>query len=162
MITGLLQKEAYARAVMDAGQVPEELDGLVAARLDRQAVLGRAKPPRMWFVLDESALRRPAGGRRSFREQLTDLAHVMTYSPNVQVRILPFESITWAGLDGSFQILELPEGRKVAYLETAGSGQLIHDPDIVEATSVRFQLVMGEALPAGASSKLVMRTLEDC
>ncbi|TYB48434.1 helix-turn-helix domain-containing protein [Actinomadura chibensis] len=160
LITGLLQKEAYARAIMDAGQVPEELDALVAARLSRQAILEKAKPPRIWFVIDESALYRPAGGRGALREQLAYLAHVMIHSPGIQVRILPYDSVTWASLDGSFQILELPDGHKAAYLESPGSGQLIHEPSMVEATLVRFHLVMGEALPASASLKLVTRVLE--
>ncbi len=146
---------------MDAGQSVDELDGLVAARMNRQAILKKAKPPRIWFVIDESALRRLQGGREAFREQLTYLVDVMTKVPNVQVRILPFDSITWAALDGSFKILELPDGHKAAYLESSGAGQLIHDPDRVEATSVRFHLVMGEALPANASLRLVMRALEE-
>lgn len=161
VITGLLQKEAYARAIMDAGQLPEELDGLVTARIGRQEVLEKAKPPRIWFVIDESALHRPAGGRKTMCEQLTYLTHVMEHSPNVQIRILPYDSVTWAGLDGSFQILALPDGHKAAYLESPGSGQLIHDTSRVEATLVRFHLVMGEALPASASLKAVTRALED-
>lgn len=161
VITGLLQKEAYARAIMDAGQPSDELNGLVAARMGRQAILEKAKPPRMWFVLDESVLYRPAGGREVFHEQLSYLAYVIEHSPNVQVRILPYDSITWAGLDGSFQILELPDAHKVAYLESPGAGHLMHDPSRVEATSVRFHLVMGEALPASASLKLVKSALED-
>ncbi|MFI0405149.1 helix-turn-helix domain-containing protein [Actinomadura sp. 3N508] len=161
VIPGLLQREAYARAIMDAGQPQDELDGLVEARIGRQAILETARPPRAWFVIDESVLLRPAGGKDAMREQLSYLLKVMTESPNTQVRVLPFESITWAGLDGSFEILELPDGHKAAYLEYPGSGVLTHEPSRVEATSVRFQLVMGEALPASASLKLVKRALED-
>ncbi|MEO3828465.1 helix-turn-helix transcriptional regulator [Actinomadura sp. B10D3] len=161
VIPGLLQREAYARAIMDAGQVPDELDALVAARMARRAILVKPKPPRMWFVVDESALHRPAGGLGAFREQLFYLAQVMSNTSNVQVRILPFDSVTWAALDGSFKILEMSDGRKVAYQESAGSGQLIHDPDRVEATLTRFNLVMGEALPAAASLKRVTKALED-
>nr|WP_242883547.1 helix-turn-helix transcriptional regulator [Actinomadura litoris] len=161
VMPGLLQRECYARSIMDAGQGPEELDGLVAARMGRQTILKRGKPPRMWFVIDESALQRPAGGRLAFREQLTYLAHVMANVPNVQARILPFDSITWAGLDGSFKILELRDGRKTAYLESSVSGQLIYEPDKIEAVTARFHLVMGEALPVGASLKLVKKALED-
>lgn len=112
VIPGLLQKEAYARALMDAGQPSDELDDLVAARLTRQAIHGRAKPPRMWFVIDESALHRPIGGPEGLREQLTHLAEVAADSSRVQVRVLPYESVTWAGLDGSFEILELPDGTR--------------------------------------------------
>lgn len=161
VVPGILQTEAYARAIMDAGQRQDELDDLVAARMSRQAILRKPKPPRAWFVIDESVLRRPAGGREAMREQLGYLAHVMSESPNIQVRILPFESVTWAGLDGSFEILELQDGHKAAYLEYPGSGLLTYDPSRVEATSVRFHLVMGEALPASASLKLIMRSLED-
>ncbi|TQM71508.1 hypothetical protein FHX41_5277 [Actinomadura hallensis] len=155
-------------APQDGAEGPDEGVSRGDARLSghwgfsaRQTILRKSRPPRMWFVIDESALRRPAGGREAFRNQLNHLAQVMRDHPNVQVRVLPFESITWAGLDGSFEILQLPGEEKAAYLEFPGLGQLIHDPSKVEATSVRFHLVMGEALPAGASLKMILEKAEE-
>jgi transcriptional regulator with XRE-family HTH domain len=161
VIPGLLQREAYARALMDAGQPSDELNDLVAARLSRQAIHEKDKAPRMWFVIDESALHRPVGGPKAMREQLSHLADLATNLSRIHIRVLPYKSVTWAGLDGSFTILELPDRHKVAYLESPGSGCLVNDPDRVGAATVRFQLVMGEALPTDESLNMIMRALED-
>jgi hypothetical protein len=47
LIPGLLQTPDYARAVLATrpNSTPEEIDGLVAARLTRQVVLDREDPP---------------------------------------------------------------------------------------------------------------------
>jgi transcriptional regulator with XRE-family HTH domain len=60
VIDGLLQTEDYARALlaMRPDTSAEELDELVAARMERQAVLARDRPPTLWTVMDEGALQR--------------------------------------------------------------------------------------------------------
>jgi transcriptional regulator with XRE-family HTH domain len=64
-IPGLLQTEGYARALFRAGRPADsdkEISQHVAARLERQRILDRAKPPILWAVVDEGVLRRPVGG----------------------------------------------------------------------------------------------------
>jgi transcriptional regulator with XRE-family HTH domain len=162
VIPGLLQTEAYARGVMGSGQVRDSLDDLVAARMARQHILERERPPHLGFVIDESALHRPVGGSDVMREQLQHLKHVATSSPNIHIRILPFSRITWAGLDGSFTILRFADRPDIAYLEGPGSSQLIEDAARVADAAVRFDLVMGEALPSGESLNMITRALEGC
>jgi transcriptional regulator with XRE-family HTH domain len=65
LIPGLLQTEEYARAVLAAAHPasPEdEVERLVSARMDRQAILDQAEPPLLWVILDEGVAD-PAGGR---------------------------------------------------------------------------------------------------
>jgi len=66
LVTGLLQTEAYARAVMAAAARSdvEEMDRQVAVRLERQRS-GSPPPtrPSLWVVLDEAVLLRQVGGR---------------------------------------------------------------------------------------------------
>src|ERR1700761_4582770 len=64
VVPGLLQTEAYARAILSTrvGATEEELNEAVAARLARQQILERDQPPALWVLLDEAALRRPVGG----------------------------------------------------------------------------------------------------
>jgi DNA-binding XRE family transcriptional regulator len=161
VIPGLLQSESYARALMNAGQPVEELDALVAQRIERQSIHDRDKPPRMWFVIDESALHRPVGGSQVMCEQLQHVLDTVARFPNIQVRILPYESVTWAGLDGSFTVLGFADGSEVAYHESPGAGQLIDDPGRVARTAVRFGLVMGEALPVSASLAMIKKALKE-
>ena len=79
---------------------------MVAARMDRQAVLARDKPPTLWIVLDEGVLYRPVGGSMIMNEQLTHLAE-MARRPNVMVQIVPssvgaYEGIRWPLVLASF------------------------------------------------------------
>jgi hypothetical protein len=62
LVTGLLQNEDYARAVLSASHSGDRLEELVAARMQRQRILDREDPPRLTVMLDESTLRHPIGG----------------------------------------------------------------------------------------------------
>jgi hypothetical protein len=64
-ITGLVQTEDYARAIIratKAGIPADVIDRDVAARTEHQQVLDREEPPFCWFVIAESALRASFGG----------------------------------------------------------------------------------------------------
>ncbi|POM24052.1 hypothetical protein BTM25_26790 [Actinomadura rubteroloni] len=160
-IPGLLQTEAYARAVMDTNKPADQREVLVKERMDRQGILGRPMPPRAWFVIEEAVLHRPVGGSQVMREQLKRLLDLASAIQNIQVRILPLASVTWASLDGSFIILGFADSSQTAYFESPDRGSLINIPPRVTAAAVRFSLVMGEALPASASRKLIHKALED-
>src|SRR5580658_4789448 len=69
-VPGLLQTEAYARAQL-RGTLPtasdEEIESRVAARMERQPVLVKDDAPKLWAIMDESALRRAVGGHDVMR-----------------------------------------------------------------------------------------------
>lgn len=67
LVPGLLQTADYARAILaaDPETTEEQLSELVAARLERQAILDRPNPPALWVVLDEAVLHRLIGSRKS-------------------------------------------------------------------------------------------------
>ena len=76
LIPGLLQTEEYARAVLAAAHPasPEaEVERLVSARMDRQAILDAAEPLLLWVILDEGVVTRPVGGPAVMRAQLDRL-----------------------------------------------------------------------------------------
>ena len=54
----------------------EELDELVSARLERQTIFERPKPPSLWAVIDEAVLHRLIGSRKIMQDQLLHLATV--------------------------------------------------------------------------------------
>ncbi|MEN3583384.1 helix-turn-helix transcriptional regulator [Streptomyces sp. ZYX-F-203] len=78
-VPGLLQTEAYARAVLESGTIGasgdrESIDRHVALRMERQRLLRGENPPHLWVIMDETVLRRPVGGGgRVMREQLDAL-----------------------------------------------------------------------------------------
>ena len=65
VVPGLLQTEAYARAILSTrvGATEEELDEAVAARLERQQILDREHPPELWVLHGRGGAQTP--GRRS-------------------------------------------------------------------------------------------------
>jgi transcriptional regulator with XRE-family HTH domain len=57
---GLLQVESYAMAILSTriGDSRDEIDEMVSARMARQQILEREKPPALWAILDEGVFRR--------------------------------------------------------------------------------------------------------
>ncbi|MGY5053001.1 helix-turn-helix domain-containing protein [Streptomyces sp. 900105755] len=76
-LPGLLQTEAYARAVMESGTIghsdPTAVERHVALRMTRQRLLEQDDPPHLWVIMDETVLRRPAGDAEVMREQVDKL-----------------------------------------------------------------------------------------
>ncbi len=115
-IPGLLQTEAYARAVLQAGLPNASADTIergVALRLERQALLDREDPPMLWAVIDETVLRRPIGGPDVMRGQIDRLIEACSL-PHVRLQIMPFAAGPHPAMYGPFhifrfQIQELPD-----------------------------------------------------
>ncbi|MEU7753577.1 Scr1 family TA system antitoxin-like transcriptional regulator [Micromonospora sp. NPDC049171] len=156
LVPGLLQTEGYARAVLGTGGLlpPSEVDLIVAGRLERQAVLGRAAPPQLVTVIDEVVLRRLVGDRAVMSGQLAHLAAVAEWE-HVQVRVIPAENPWHTGLAGPFVLGRLPDGTELAYLDNQLRGQVVTDPVDIANLGRRWESVAGEALPQRQSIELI-------
>ncbi|MBT3149515.1 helix-turn-helix domain-containing protein [Streptomyces sp. CHD11] len=120
-VHGLLQTEAYARALLRADN-PHAPDDATERRIDlrmrRQELLLREEPPRLWVVMDETVLRRPVGGAEVMRAQLRHLMEIQ-HLPQVTLQIMPFANGPHPAMRaGAFQLFrfrarELPD---VVYL----------------------------------------------
>ena len=130
-VHGLLQTEDYARAVTVLAQgVPSagDTERRVSLRMQRQELLTSPEPPRVWFVMDEAALRRPVGGRQVMRAQLARLQQVAEL-PHVTLQVVPFRRGGHAAAGGSFTILRFgaPDLPDVVYLEQLTSALYLDD-----------------------------------
>jgi transcriptional regulator with XRE-family HTH domain len=119
-VPGLFQTEDYARAVTILGHrsaSADEIERRVSLRLKRQQLLG-APNPRVWAVIDESALRRPLGGREVMRAQLRRLLEVADL-PQVTLQLMPFNRGGHSAAGGSFAILRFaePDLPDIVYIE---------------------------------------------
>jgi hypothetical protein len=105
----------------------------VNLRLNRQRLLTRPKPPQVWSVLDEGALRRPVGGRGVMRGQLSHLAEMATV-PNVTIQVVPFSRGGHAAAGGSFTTLRFddPDVPDVVYIEQLTSAIYLDSRDDVD------------------------------
>ncbi|MGW1891880.1 helix-turn-helix domain-containing protein [Streptomyces sp. NPDC002004] len=121
-VPGLLQTEEYARAVMRSGAIgqtsPEDTERHVALRMQRQALLTREDAPRLWMVMDETALRRPVGGPEVMRAQIDKLLQVMKL-PHVTLQIAEFATGPHPGTFGPFVLFRfaVPELPDMVYSE---------------------------------------------
>jgi transcriptional regulator with XRE-family HTH domain len=157
LIPGLLQTPDYTRAVMHACGVPEpDLEGRVAARMGRQAILSRSDPPTFHAILDEPALRRVLGSGTTMARQLRRLSELAEY-PNVVIQILPFELGGHTGLDGAFVVLDFRHNRPVVHLEHKISGAFLEEPDQVAYFRREIDRLLDTALSPGKSEDLIAR-----
>ncbi|WP_328430473.1 helix-turn-helix domain-containing protein [Streptomyces sp. NBC_00443] len=120
-VHGLLQTEAYARAVVRRGMKgasKADVEKRVALRLERQKYLDDERAPEFHIILDEAALRRPYGDREVMRGQLQHLIEI-SERPNVRLQIMPFGFGGHSGESGAFTLLSFPESdlSDVVYLE---------------------------------------------
>ncbi|MEV6261106.1 helix-turn-helix transcriptional regulator [Streptomyces sp. NPDC051784] len=163
LIPGLLQTEAYARAVFRAYQptaTEDVINALVAARLERAQILADPTTPLLWVVLDEAVLRREAGGRSVMAEALL---HMLTLARQHRVilQVLPFSAGAHMALQGSLKLMFFPEAPALAYLQGLGTGQLQDDPATVRHHELTYDLVAAGALSPGASLALLESMAED-
>ncbi|MFJ4523676.1 Scr1 family TA system antitoxin-like transcriptional regulator [Streptomyces sp. NPDC088810] len=159
MVYGLLQTEAYARAVLATG-MPDRLDELVAARMERQRILTREHPPLTWVVLDEAALHRPIGSRQVMQDQL---AHLLSFRDDkwVRIQVLPFDAGEHASLIGSFNALRFDDDPDIVYTEDMISGHMTANPDTVREAAFRYAHLQASALSVEDSAALITRVMEE-
>ncbi|MDN3297853.1 helix-turn-helix transcriptional regulator [Streptomyces ficellus] len=159
LVYGLLQTEPYARAVLATG-LPDNLDDLVAARMERHRVLHRGRPPMIWAVLDEAVLYRPIGGPEVMRKQL---AHLLSFRENrwVRIQVLPFAAGEHASLDGSFTTMRFDDDPDILYTEDLISGHMTANPETVKEAALRYAHLQAAALSVEDSAALIIRVMEE-
>ncbi|MGW0337327.1 helix-turn-helix domain-containing protein [Streptomyces sp. NPDC003011] len=162
VVPGLLQTEAYARAVsLSVPPVPDEkeLSQRVAARLARHELLStRRNPPCAFsFIFEQALLERHTGGEDVTRELLDHLLHVIARHWNLTVQIMPLRQPDHPGLDGPLQLLETPENQWFAYSEGQNNSRLISDRKEISVLSRRYGKLRAQALTPEDSKSLLKR-----
>ena len=152
VVPGLLQTEDYARTIFATrfGVTGDEIEERVLARLKRQEIFTRNKPPALWVILDEWVLRRPVGGRHVMSEQLLRLVDAAR-QPTVAIEVIPASVGAHEGLTGGFAIADLPGASRVGYREAAGRGQPVDDQDELAMLELSWATLRGDTLPRKAS-----------
>jgi len=164
LIPGLVQTEAYARAVLATrpNTSVEEIGNLVAGRLARQSVLWREDPPApmLWALIDEGALYRPVATPDVMHDQLIYLAEV-SERPNITIQVIPYSAGGHTGLLGACTIAGLDGSPGIVNLEDIADGRVTDDAATVSQVTLRFNSIRSEALPKGASRELIVRVAEE-
>jgi transcriptional regulator with XRE-family HTH domain len=144
LLPGLLQVEPYARAVLSVDPyTPGRLAELVAARMERQLVLGRAY---LTAIIDAHVLQRCIGSPAIMAEQC---AHLITMAarPDIALHVVP--EGTNVGLWGAFDIASRDNTCTVRFEtleDVAGRA-----PETVNKAMQAFERILGAALPRSDS-----------
>lgn len=166
LISGLLQTEDYARAVLSGDSANlrrNEIEPRLAARMHRQRRLTGSDPVNLTVVLAESALYQQVGGTHVLAEQLERLLELAEmHSENLDLHIIPFTAGAHAALGGStFHLFSFPSARlvRLAWNETVTSLNLVESRDRVQQYSAAFREALGLSADRGDSERIIRRAL---
>ncbi|MFF3333363.1 DUF5753 domain-containing protein [Streptomyces sp. NPDC002888] len=120
----------------------------------RQQLFDPWPSPTFSFVLDESVLLRPIGGREVHAEQLQNLLRIGSLRA-VELQVMPMDREEQPSMDGPFNLLTVKKGEQVAYVEIHTYPRLITDAEEVRVLSERYGLLRAQALRPNESLGLI-------
>jgi transcriptional regulator with XRE-family HTH domain len=152
VVPGIGQTRGYMRALFqDEGHYLDQVDELIAARLERQQVIGRTP---VTLVIGQAVLSRPVGTPAVMAERC---AHLLTIAEHSGVALHVLPDSTSMGSYGAFDIAT-SYGAVTVRLETV-EDITSTAPDLVSKVTLAFERILGAALPRSDSLTLV-RTAE--
>lgn len=162
LIPGLLQDNGYVRAIMSAGGVPPgEVATRIATRIGRQNVLTRDNPVPLVALIGEAALCQRIGTPEVMAAQFRYLQQT-AQRPNVDLRVVPFDSGWHPGLEGLFYWIDSPsEPQAVVHLENRRSGVFLHAQDDLDLYRDALDRVAAVAMNPEDSLELIAKYLHD-
>ncbi|KAF4407012.1 helix-turn-helix domain-containing protein [Streptomyces lycii] len=162
-VPGVLQTEAYARAVLRVGFPPlseEECDKLVDTRLERSRILNDPVTPVVWALLDETVLRRPVGQPAVMAEQLAHIVH-LAETERVRLHVIPFGLGPHPLMQSMLTLMWFEDQPPVAYSEGLQIGKVHDAPADVERLQNAYYLALGDALPMKESVAMLWATAKE-
>jgi transcriptional regulator with XRE-family HTH domain len=143
LVPGLIQTEAYARAVLSWKPESASTEANLESRLARQSVLDRAE---LRVVVLETVLYREVGDAATMSEQIGHLLDVGG-RPAVTLQVLPDIPAVAGSLGGAFAIASEGAADVATYSESIVEGTVHTDPDLVARAVRFFDWLRAEALP---------------
>jgi hypothetical protein len=163
VLPGLLQSEAYMRALIGTGRRndrKETIERRVSLRRMRQARLTAPTPLQLVALIDESVIHRVVGGPSVMQEQRHKLIEVAAL-PNVSMRIVPYGAGEHPFMGGSVALLEFPDVAHldVVYLEGLAGDYYEEQPAEVKRYRDEFERLSNRALSESSTIALIERLL---
>jgi len=164
-IPGLLQTEDYARAIVSSVRpiLPDDaIERAVALRMTRQQILepdedvplDQENAPRLWAIIDESALNRVVGSPQIMRAQREYLV-TMAYRPNITIQIVPNTEGATCAFGRAFAVLVSRNNSSVVYFEDVGTARYVRDRDEVSRYNLIFDYLRSCALNDKQSIEII-------
>lgn len=162
VIPGLLQTPDYARAVLRLGKEPDmDLDAKVDDRVSRQGILDREDrpPPLVHAIMDEAAIRRPVGGKKTMSDQLLHVVNLAARD-TIIIQVVPFSVGEHAGFAGAAFTLASVNGSEAAYVDNALRGDVIERTEDVASIRRLWQKLSAKARPEEESVEMIKKAAE--
>ncbi|MCP5035063.1 MAG: helix-turn-helix domain-containing protein [Actinomycetia bacterium] len=166
IVTGLLQTEEYARAIISSDPVVSmvHVEQFVEIRMRRQKRLQSNTPLRLTSVMSEAALHQEIGGPATLRNQLHHLVTMITDLPNsIDLRVMPF-SVTPGGIVGAstlcildFQSQQL---QPMLWQESITAVGFIDESHKILQVRLSYEQALERSLSREASLDLVERRVQ--
>ncbi|AWZ05663.1 MULTISPECIES: helix-turn-helix transcriptional regulator [unclassified Streptomyces] len=165
VLPGVLQTEAYMRALFRAERPLEPLDETdvkVNARLGRARLFeDDQRAAEYWVILHESLLRLPVLPPEGMADQL-DRVTTLGRRRRVVPQILPWNAGAHPFMSaGTVLILTFGDAPPLVYTESLHSGVTIDDPAIVKRYRRSYDLLRAAALPPEVSLAMIEAAAED-
>jgi transcriptional regulator with XRE-family HTH domain len=156
LIPGLVQTEAYARAVLSWKPESAGTEANLENRLARQSVLDRAE---LRVVVLETVLYREVGDAATMCGQVEHLLSVGG-RPTVTLQVLPDTPAVAGALGGAFAVASEGAADVATYSESIVEGAVYTDPDLVARAVRLFDWLRAEALPWAQTQDLLRKAGE--
>lgn len=161
LIPGLLQHPDYIDALMARGFVDdaEERKRRREARIQRHRdILERVALPRVWTIIDESALRCRIGGTQVMRAQLDRLIE-LNERTNLEIQVLPL--VKGMAVPYGFTMLQLGDADLVGFIDVPPSGLFFEGDGELTEHQQRFEYLQAAALPLDETGDFLRQVVTD-
>ena len=140
---GLVQTEAYARALVSWKPERTDAETNLSARLARQSVLDRVE---LRVLILGSVLNRVVGDASVMSEQIDHLLN-LGERPSIMIQIVPDVPEVAGALAGGFAISTEGNSDTAAYADSLINGSVHTDPDLIARAVRLFDGLRSDALP---------------
>jgi transcriptional regulator with XRE-family HTH domain len=162
-VPGLLQTEAYARAMLGRGKLGADVvEDNVQARLARASILSGVFPVEYWAVIHESVLRCAVGGSETMAAQLAHIAE-LSKRPNITVQVLPDSAGAHPAISGPFMVLRFPIAPEygVVYIDHLTGANYLDEPEEVAQYDDAYLHLIKMALSEQASVRFIKKLSQE-
>lgn len=171
LVPGLLQTPTYAAGAIMAHAVdldPADLGHRVERRrkraedfLERRKALGAFTPSLAWFLIGETAIRRPLMNAYGHAEQLRHLLSLINGYNNIMIQVMPDDSpVPIAG--EPFSLFQLDPGPAIAHVETMIGGWYSVVPDAIKRLRSAYSTMVARALSLHETRAYIEEELSLC
>ncbi|MFJ2419173.1 helix-turn-helix domain-containing protein [Streptomyces brevispora] len=166
VVFGLLQTEAYARALLMSAKLVDEttsdnIDANVQLRMERKTLVTEGAPRHLWVIMSEAALRGTIGSYELMEEQRAEIVRLSEID-HISVQILPDDSTGYRASQ-NFVLLEMgpPLGTIVQADQADGQASITDAKSVVGKFLRRFDGLRAAALGPNETPRFIRELNED-